>query len=234
MFLSRLFRFIVTALLVGNFHVSVAATLIEQAGDANNPPTKMWLKGMKMRADVGKTGQYMLVDMGKKKMYVVDPAKKMALDNSQMFAQGPANTAGLKVQVKHLGGGPVIAGYKTQKYSTHVNGQQCDQVFVSKKAMIDTGMQNMMEAMSSMGNNPFGGQQTLCERADGLFAKRMKKLGIPLGAVKNGKVEKHFTRIVTNATPPASGFTLPKGYKVLTMQQFMMEMMKKQMQGQGR
>jgi len=230
MFKSKLFHIFLSTFLLVFLNASFAAALVEQAGDADNPPSKMWLQGTKMRVQMTRAGQYMLMDLGKKKMYVVNPANKIVLDNSEVFKQKKARTDDLKINVKHMGNGPVIAGYPTQKYSLSVNGQLCEQVLVSKKAMKDTGMLNMMEAMTSINMNPTGpDMRSKCDRAEGLFATRMKKLGIPMGIIKDGQVKADITRIVPNASLPAHAFDLPKGYKVLTMQQYMMQMMRKRM-----
>ena len=225
----KIYHIILSVVLAGFVNVTLAATLVEQAGNPHNPPSKMWIQGTKMYMQMDRGGQYMLMDLGKKKMYVVIAKDKVVLDSSDMFMKKRTATNDLKVNVKHMGAGPRLAGYATQKYALSVNGQQCEQVLISKKAMKDSGMQQMMEAMASMNMNPMAvNQASNCERAEGLFASRMKKLGIPLGTIKKGQLKQDITRIVTDATPPAGAFTLPKGYRVINMQQYMMQMMQKQ------
>lgn len=203
-----------------------AATLVETE-ESDTGIQKMWIQGSKMRVDMGASGEYMLVDYSNKKIVIINPAKKEVMDVSDFASGGADVTQGLNVRVKHLGPGPSIAGYATQKYVLSVNGQTCSQTLVSQKALKDANLANLLEAMTRIDFNPMGGQfMSECDRADVLFAKRMKKLGMPLATVEqNGVVTDKVKRIVKNAPLPAGGFNLPSGYKKVSMQQKMQEAM---------
>ncbi len=205
---------------------SSAATLIETE-ESGNGVQKMWIDGSKMRVDMGHGRDYMLVDYANKKIMVIDPDKKEMMDMSDLVGGGVDNTKGLNVRVKHLGSGPTIAGYATQKYSLSVNGRTCSQTLVSLKALKDANLANLLEAMTRIDFNPMGSQfMNECDRADILFAKRMKKLGMPLGTIEqNGRVTDKVKRIVKNAALPPGGFKIPSGYRVVNMQQKMQEAM---------
>lgn len=201
-----------------------AATLVEtQSGE--HGMQKMWIEGSHMRVDMGKGGEYMLADYSKKKIFIIDPVKKEMVDMSQFINDSTRHSDGLQVRVKLVGSGPAVAGYSTQKYSLSVNGRPCKQALVSHKALEDAKLGPMLEAISSIDINPMGSQfMSECDRAGMLFAKRMKKLGMPLGMIEsNGKITDKVERIVQNAPLPANGFKLPTGFRRITMQQKMMD-----------
>lgn len=203
-----------------------AATLIETEGGEQGVQ-QMWVEGSKMRINTGKGKEYMLADYAKKQIVMVNPAEKEMIDASYYVNQGSDSSKGLNIQVKHLGGGPVIAKYSTQKYSLIVNGRTCNTTLVSAKALKDTNLAPLMEAMTQMEFNPMGSQfMSECDRAELSFAKRLKKLGMPLGTIdNNGQMRDKVRRIVKNAPLPPGGFTLPKGYRKVSMQQKMQEAM---------
>jgi len=201
-----------------------AATLVEtQSGE--HGMQKMWIEGSHMRVDMGKGGEYMLADYTKKKIFIIDPAKKEMLDVSQFVNDSRRHSDGLQVRVQLVGSGPKVAGYSTQKYSLSVNGRPCKQALVSHKALEDAKLGPMLEAISSIEINPMGSQfMSECDRAGMLFAKRMQKLGMPLGMIEaNGKITDKVERIVQNAPLPAGGFKLPVGFRRISMQQKMMD-----------
>jgi hypothetical protein len=200
-----------------------AATLVETQGE--HGMQKMWVEGSNMRVDMGKGSEYMLADYAKKKIYMIDPAKKEMVDMSQFISESTRHSDGLQVRVKLEGSGPKVAGYSTQKYALSVNGRPCKQALVSHKALEDAKLGPMLEAISSIDINPMGSQfMSECDRAGMLFAKRMKKLGMPLGMIEaNGKLTDKVERIVKNAPLPAGGFKLPSGYRKISMQQKMMD-----------
>ncbi len=205
---------------------SNAATLVETE-ESEAGIQKMWIEGSKMRVEMGPGKEYMLADYANKKIVIVDPDKKEIMDISHFASNGKDATKGLNVRVQHLGSGPTIAGYATQKYSLSVNGRTCNQTLVSLKALKDANLANLLEAMTRVDFNPMGAQfMNECDRADILFARRMKKLGMPLGTVEqNGQVTDKVRRIVKNAALPAGGFNLPSGYRKVSMEEKMQEAM---------
>jgi hypothetical protein len=203
-----------------------AATLVETE-DSHEGVQKMWVEGTKMRIDTGNNREYMLADYAKKKLLIIDPAKKEMIDASDFVNDTSENTKGLNVRVKHIGSGPNIAGYLTQKYALIVNGRTCNQTLVSIKALKDSKLEPMLEAMAKIDFNPMASQlMNECDRADLIFAKRLKNLGLPLGTIeKDGQIRGKVRRIVQNAKPPAGGFNAPSGYRTISMQQKMQEAM---------
>lgn len=201
-----------------------AATLVEtQSGQYGMQ--KMWVEGSHMRVTMGKSGEYMLADYSRKKLHIIDPVKKEMVDMSQFISDSTRHSDGLQVRVKLVGSGPTVAGYSTQKYSLSVNGRPCKQALVSHKALVDAQLGPMLEAISSIDIHPMGSQfMSECDRANMLFARRMKKLGMPLGMIEaNGKVTDKVERIVKDAPLPAGGFKLPTGFRTISMQQKMLD-----------
>jgi len=205
--------------------ILTAATLVESQ-DVEGPQ-KMWVEGNKMRVQMDANGDYMLADYTRKKVYFIVPSKRELIDMSDTIHSSKNNNHGLHVQVDYVGKGPNIAGYSTKKYNLSVNGQACEQVLVSKQAMKDARLQGMMKNLDAINFDPMGGQfMNDCDRADGLFARKMTKLGMPMGSIeRDGRMRGKVTLIKKNATLPEGGFTLPKGYRRITMQQKMQEAM---------
>ncbi len=203
-----------------------AATLIESEDDQGGVQ-KMWVQGSKMRMETGNDKEYMLADYANKKVLIVDPAKKEMIDISHFMTETSDSAKGLKVRVKHEGGGPKVAGYATQKYTLMVNGRVCSKTLVSAKALKDSKLGPMLDAMGKIEMNPMGSQNmSECDRADLVFSQRLKKLGMPLGTInKQGKIIEKVLRIVSDVKPPAGGFNPPSGYRSTTMQQKMQEAM---------
>ena len=196
-----------------------AATLIENE-DPDSPP-KVWVDGSNIRMQMDATGQYMLVKAKQNKIYIVVPAERELIDASEFMNSSKNSTQGLNVKVDYVGKGPVIAGYATKKYNLSVNGQACEQTLVSKQALIDTRLGNLMEKLGTINFNPaFEQNMSACDRADGLFVVHMKKLGMPLGVIHlDGRMRSKVKRITKNVKVPTGGFKLPKGYRQITMQQ---------------
>jgi len=197
-----------------------AATLIERE-DSQMGSSKMWVDGNNMRAQVD-NGSYMLMNFKRKQMYIVNTPRREIIDASEMMKNRPA-AAGLKVEIKRSGKGPVIAGYSTQKYDLMVNGRRCEQSLVSMKALKDSGLVDMMESMGDIDFDPRGdAYKSPCDKADGIFAIRMKKIGLPLAEInERGQVVDKVLRIEKNSKLPAGGFKRPSGYRTVTMQQMM-------------
>jgi len=215
-------KLIVPVLLLMSCNV-FAATLIET--DDAEGSQKMWIEGSKMRVQMDATGQYMLADFKRKKVYIVAPSKQELIDASDFVQQSKKNTRGLNVKVDYVGKGPTIAGYSTKKYNLSVNGQACEQALLSRQALKDARLEIMMENMGSIDLNVMGSQfMSVCDRAESLFARRMKNLGMPLGTIeRDGRLRGKVKSIVKNAKLPAGGFNLPKGYRRVSMQQKMQD-----------
>ena len=202
-----------------------AATLVESE-DSHEGVQKMWVEGSKMRIDTANNSEYMLADYAKRQILIIDPAKKEMIDASHFVNETADQTKGLNVRVKHMGSGPNIAGYSTQKYALIVNGRTCNQTLISAKALKDSKLKPLLEAMAKIDFNPMGSQfMNECDRADLIFARRMKNLGLPLGTIENGQIRDKVRRIVQNAKPPAGGFNAPSGYRTISLQQKMQEAM---------
>ncbi len=203
-----------------------AATLIETE-DSDDGVQKMWVEGSKMRMHTGKGGEFVVADYAKGEVALINPEEKEIIITSQSASAHSNHTKGLNVRVKHLGNGPIVAKYPTQKYALIVNGRTCDTTLVSAKALKDTNLGSLMEAMAKLDFNPMGSEfMNECDRAELLFAQRLQKLGLPLGTLdRSGKIRDKVRRIVKNAPLPPGGFTMPAGYRKISMQQKMKEAM---------
>ena len=201
-----------------------AATLIESFDHAEGEQ-KLWIAGTKVRINMQGKSEYIVMDYGKRQFWIVNPAKREVIDASEILHNDYAEAGPLKINVRRIGKGPQIAGYATDKYQFSANGQMCDQVFVSSKAKNALDLDLLLDAISKVRMNPMGMQfMSDCDRAEGQFALRMKKIGMPLGYMEqNGKMTQEVRKIVANAKLPSGGFAVPSGYRKVSLQQMIQE-----------
>lgn len=204
-----------------------AATLIEFV-DSEGETSKMWIEGAKMRMD--HSDGYALTDWEKRKMYYVSTEEGMVMDMSSFLAARPSTGKARKpvnADVKKMGSGPEIAGYKTTHYKVSVESRHCMDVFLSVKAMKDMASKDVMKWMQDMANTGMEETDTQwsnpCDNAD--QGIDYVKLGFPMRTVHvdNGQTDE-VTAIVLNASQPKGGFDLPEGMKVMDMGQMMQQM----------
>ena len=202
-----------------------AATLMEMESEGET--MKIWFQGAKMRMEA--EGAYMLMDWEANKMYMVSPEEGMAMDMSHIMAAQPKGgvDSGPRPVVSKVGGGPEIAGYDTVHYKISVEGEHCQDIYVSKKAYKDLDAEDLfdriqklsdtdMEEMAEWGGGP-------CDYAEkGLD---LAELGFPMRTeyVESGGFDE-VRRIVPDAGQPDGGFDVPAGLEVMDMSQMMQYM----------
>jgi len=219
---------------------SHGATLVESKDD-QGMVMKMWLDGSVMRIDIGNEPTYMLFDVKKKKMYAVDPAKREAMDMSNLFNEDNRNTTGQPahtIQFEKQGKGPVIAGYDTVHYQATVNGMKCSDEYLSKKAFNDIGSLEIFEALSTMAESASMGMDMgmetpdPCESVQANAMEIYEKHGYPLKMVENdGSIDSEVIKISLKVAKPQKDFQVPDGYQIIDLGQMMNEQMKYMPQG---
>lgn len=201
-----------------------AATLIEMADDGE--VMKMWLEGTKLRQDA--EGGYVIMDWDAGKWYFVNLDGGMVIDLSHMLsAKSGTGGPGQGVDgasVDKVGGGPTIAGYDTVHYEISIDGEPCQDIFVSTKAMRDIGSNDVFERLQSMDQDDDEdmdfGYGSPCDQADQAYD--LSKLGFPMRIeeTESGEVFE-VRRIEVDAKLPDGGFELPAGMQIMDMSQMM-------------
>jgi hypothetical protein len=208
--------------LLGNS--AVAGTLIEVVGK-NGSQTQVMMDGKKSRIDMGREQGYVLIDYDRQTMLAVIPEQKQILDMSgDMPSLSGRSVPRVRTELIPGGRGPAIAGYSTEMFKLKANGKACGTLFGSKAAMETAGIANLFNSMKAMvekqraAMGSYAAMMDDCTRANMDFASYASKMGVPMRMLDNrGNVVSEIKSINTNVALPANAFTLPKGYKTVTM-----------------
>lgn len=202
-----------------------AATLIESRNDEGEV-SRLWVEGVRARAETDDEQGYVLMDLGKGTMLLVNHEEKQVVDMSaQLQRAGKDKRPRPATKLVKKGGGPRIAGYDTQHYQLMVEGQVCQDLFMSRKAYQDGRLEAYGKAYAQYDLTP---PVTLepCDYAELSLDRHMLEAGLPLRVVEEGEVVDEITRITTDAKLPADGFTPPAGYARVDMGALMQENMR--------
>lgn len=200
-----------------------AATLLEYK-ESEGETMRIWFQGAKMRME--SEGGYMLMDWDASKMYVVSLEEGIAMDMSHVMGAQPKGGAGGNMPeavATKVGGGPEIAGYDTVHYKISVEGEHCQDIYVSRKAYKDLKAERLFDRIQKLADadmEEMNQWSTPCDYADrGLdFAE----IGFPMRTeyADSGESEE-VRRIVPDAGQPEGGFDVPAGLEVMDMSQMM-------------
>jgi len=168
--------------------------------------------------------EYVIVDYSKQQMKVINPQKKqvMLLDAKNLTSAGSAQT--VRTSVNRVGNGPVIAGYKTQKYQYTANGKSCGVIYGSKAAFNAKGINQLFQAIKTMMQQQraaIGGLTGFiddCTLADMQVIDHVGTMGVPMRSERNGVVDSEVKSINIDVNLPANTFVIPASYKTVTME----------------
>ncbi|MFV2005334.1 MAG: hypothetical protein ACC650_09005 [Gammaproteobacteria bacterium] len=207
---------------------AVAGTIVEIQDEGEL--TTIMTDGKKARMGMP-SAEYVIVDFKSNSVKFVSPQEKqvMLMDSDGMPA-GKDKVRVVKTSIKNLGAGPVIAGYKTQKFSYAANGKSCGTIYGSKDAYQAKGIKELFSAMKTMMERQrtmMGGFVNMiddCDLADMNLSEKVTTIGVPMRTEKNGRVDSEVKSIKTGVSLPADAFSVPANYKTTTMQEQMKAM----------
>ena len=217
----------------------LSGTLVEIL-DEQGHISKISYQGDMARMETPGEPGYALMNTKKRKMYIVNLEERTVMemgDLKNMSFPGVVPGGGSKPSVKFTkkGGGPKILGYETIHYHVSANGQACQDEYLAPALIKDKQLSQIFDTMSKMSSDmdpsamiAAGGD--ICDLVDLQGVKTYMKSGFPLRTVKNGKTTNEVTKIKRNEKFPADIFELPKGYKIVNMQQMMQQMQQQMMQ----
>lgn len=236
------FRLSIAFVAFFSFSSAQAVTLIETR-QADGSSEKIYIDGMKVRIDSSAEPGYVIIDGAKGTMHVVSHEEKQIMDMGSMLNNGNSGKK-TKYKIKFIkkGKGPKIAGYTTMHYQVQVDGKKCSDEYVSKKMPQELGIQKTFDRISSMLSGPdMDGMPGMdpCMMAEQQLSAQYSQYGYPMRTKDaSGALESEVIKTSKNAPLPKGGFSLPKGYQVVTMGQMMQQMgeqmgeqMGQQMQG---
>lgn len=167
------FSFILLVVAVNFSKPAFSASLIESQ-ESGTGIQKTWIEDARLRVETGDSDQYMLMDFSQHRMYIVFPENKQVMDMSKIvanFGSGSQDQHISRHTVRHLGQGPVIAGYQTEHYRISVNGEKCFDSCTSPQAVDDFALQAFIDGMKEMfpKNDLLMRKENPCGRAEKLL-----------------------------------------------------------------
>lgn len=229
----KLFAVAVLVLLIPGFSIN-AATMVEIDSEDGN--SRIYTEGHKGRMEISggekmpDSKVFVIVDTKKDNVFVVMPESQTVIDMSNSLKDSVIKTddQSNKTVFKQVGAGPKIAGYKTIKFDYSTNGNHCGSIFVSKNALVDSGLRHMLGVLRKMATRANSFEQNVmtnsdpCEAADALLTAKIVKIGMPLRVLDaDGTLKRLVTKIDKNAKLPPDAFKIPENYKIMKTGQMM-------------
>lgn len=200
-----------------------AATLIEERDSEST--VLMYIEKGKMRTETPGENGYALLDLRGRKMFMIDPAEKNAVDmSSMMFPRetGQASAGGRTANpaLEKIGSGPEIAGYTTEHYALKANGVMCQELFTSKKAFKDSGWAELWNDVGESMKDMAAAEEDAddCDVAEAELIDPAE-IGWPLKTIQADGETTEVVRIERDVVVPPGGFEIPAGYTVISMQE---------------
>lgn len=217
----KLFQFFTVVLLIAVSNTVMAGTVIQILN--NNEMTTVLTDGKLARMNMS-GADYVIVDYRKHTVKTVSPEKQTVMILSADKMSAGNNGPEVRIDIKELGTGIVVAGYPTRKFSLFANGKSCGLVFGSKDVYTKDGIKELFQAMKTMMEQQqavLGGFASMvddCILADMKISDYVNRIGVPMRSERNGRVETEIKSIRYGVALPADVFVVPAPYKVLTMQ----------------
>ncbi|MCP4701708.1 MAG: hypothetical protein GY862_33345, partial [Gammaproteobacteria bacterium] len=228
-----------------------AATLVEIKKGRH--AQKILIEGDNARMESGQPGQYRLMKLKEKKMFVVNADRKIYIDVlsppsaggqkpllPNMPAQPERQNAKVDAKLVEKGEGPAIAGYPTMHYQVTANGKVCSDEYVSAQALKIKDIANFVRAsreIETAGKKWAGGAPPFmrvnpCMEADELTKEKLTSQGALMRSVlMNGRARHEVVSIKTNAPANPDAFGIPTGFKKTTPYELMQEAMRNPRRG---
>lgn len=209
------------------------ATLLEFHSGDGQETQKMWVEGELARVEGGGApGSYSIFDMKNGRLYGIEPAQKHIVEYDLAPGTGkPTRSSGptARVATEDKGTGPKLAGYATRHYLLTADGETCGEYFLSKDALADAGMRDVLGGLKRLSDAQEDGDgYDPCDQAETYMIGEYLKLGLPLRQLDaEGELDHEIVRIEKNARMPAGGTALPKGYQRISMEQYVQQMMQR-------
>lgn len=207
---------------------ATAGTIVEIQNDGEL--STVMTDGKQARINTS-TSEYVIVNYKNNDVKFVNPQdKEVMLLTGGDVPPGNAKTATVKTSIKKMGTGPIIAGYKTEKFSYFANDKDCGVLYGSKKAYQAKGISKLFDAMKAMmekqraimGN--YAHMMDVCTRADMNISDYISTTGVPMRTENDGRITSEIKSIKVGVSLPADVFEIPTGYDVVTLQDKMNEM----------
>lgn len=173
--------------------------------------------GKMARINTRGTDDYMIVNFDQNTIYSVASGQKQVVNLSDSLpAIGVSEPPKIKLTLKPLGKGPVIAGYPTTQYRLSANGEYCGSIAASKEALQGSAIETMFDTLKDLANKhlqSLGGFAALipvCQLAQIELADKLEEIGAPMRTTdKDGETDSEITKILKNAAVEPEDYVLP-------------------------
>lgn len=200
--------------------ILLAGTVVEIKSDRDISIVKT--DGKQARMEIG-DGDYIIVNYQNNSVKMVNNRQRQVLLLSADDMPKSSIAPKIQTSIKHLGSGPNIAGYKTQKFNYIVNGKSCGIIYGSKDAYQLKGIKDLFKAMRTMAQKQqammgsYAGMIDDCTLGDIEMSVHIANIGVPMRTENNGSIDSEIKSIKLNVTLPADTFVIPASYKTVTI-----------------
>lgn len=210
------------------------AGVVIESSSADSGAGRVMIAGDKARIESGDGHTYMLLDLGRRQVLVVNTREGYAMDLTSPLPRHSRHaelaTSGGKqpdVRLEPSGAGPSIAGFPTTRYRVMVDDTHCRDEFLAAGPLEERAIRRFITTMAAASSNEqrmflilLTDEGRECEAAEDLVDDHYADLGIPMRSVTvDGELLHEITRIRFDATPPADALELPDDIPVLTRSQ---------------
>lgn len=217
-----------------------AGTLIE-GRDETGGAHRILIEGDWARMEYGEDSppEFLLLNLKTNQAYTVDRVQKRVVDLSDVFGQtapGP-NKSPAKGTFKRKAGGPLIAGYLTERYELSAGKEVCGEHYVAPKTLESKDIRRFITAMQVFSQHQTSAQDNPvpdpCSAAEDLADGEYANLGLPLRVTDDvGNVEHEVRKISLDVKFPAGTFDMPAGYAMTTPRELMEQLKREMSNGQ--
>lgn len=201
--------------------VSADVEIDMQAPDGS--VTTFWIGTERVKMATQDASGYVIVDIKDQKQYMIDHNEKMVidvtggLDGAEVDAKSTGATP--NVSITKVGEGPVIAGFKSDKYEVKAEGVLCGVEYLSTEPFSHPEIVKLLKVMAMLSEPDIGNSELYqpCEQADLLLEKQYQTYGMPLKSLNaEGAAISEVVKFRT-ATPPAGTYDFPNAYQITTL-----------------
>lgn len=173
--------------------------------------------------------EYALINMKLKKFYVVERKHKVVIDMTdtsatKSSAESESSTDKKpRVEVRKVGAGPTLLGYKTTEYKLMANDTFCSTQYFTRDLLKHKEIR-AFDKVTAIINSNQDRHVSPCEFAQNQIDKNVMKYGIALMSKKaDGSLDYKVKEINFKVKFTAGDFALPRNFPIMSMKQLMQQ-----------
>lgn len=191
----------------------------------NNTMSQLLTNGKMARINSRGSDDYMIVDFNTGTVFSVITKDKQITDLSSLVPSiSGFETPEVRLDIKAVGPGPMIAGYKTKQYRMSSGGEHCGTVFASVDALSGSTIEHMFGALKTLADShleSLGGFAMVlpsCDLAKIRLVEKLRTIGAPMRILDTeGETESEITNIIKQAGVNPNDYAFPPSYRMVSM-----------------